>query len=325
MLKKLLIAAGIIAVTMAPAYAANGDVVCPIYSSDIITKLDGREIQTYSLDGRMMIAVEDLVPYGYSVSWDGDTNTLIAVKTGEADKDFNPSFGRGDEGRQIGYMYESDITVFLNGKRTDAYSIGGKMVVCAEEIADGTMYPNEFLDSAEYRQADYDECDRRSKIVSDYWMTHWWDEDNRVLYLYNTSEGFVDIDRQKKIYETSSEEYGGTPPYEPYSNTPLSKAEITNATVYNNYFGGDAHAGYWNSLCRVNTDGTVYDYTDICVHYGICYERKARLSLLTIYYAPVMSRIEGQPEYIRRITGEQKTGVLNLNTMMITDIKDIES
>ena len=319
----ILAAAAISTVAAIPAYAANGDIVCPIYSSDIITKLDGREIQTYSLNGRMMIAVEDLVPYGYSVSWDGNTNTLIAVKVGAADKDFNPSFGRGNEGEQVGYMYESDITVFLNGKKADAYSIGGKMVVCAEDIADGNAHPNDFLGSSEYGQADYDECQRRSKIVSDYWMTHWWDAENRMLYLYNTSEGFIDIDAQKKIYETSSKDYDGTPPYAPYSNTPLSKVEIANATVYNNYFGGDAHAGWFNRLVRVNADGTVFDYADICEHYGIYDEWYYGLAARYMHHAPVISPIEGQPKYIQRVTGKYKTGVLNLNTMTVTDVHDI--
>ncbi len=323
MLKKLLIAAGIIAITSAPAYAANGDTVCPIYSTDIITKLDGYEIQTYSLNGRMMIAVEDLVPYGYSVSWDASANTLIAVKTGAADKDFNPSFERGIEGQQIGYMYESDITVFLNGKEADAYSIGGKMVVCAEDIADGNAHPNDFFTSNEYSRTDYNTAYEHSTQVSAYWLTHWWDAENRVLYLYNTSEGFVDIDAQKKIYETSSSDYDGVPPYAPYSNTPLSKVEITNATVYNNHFGGDAHAGWFNSLVRVNDDGTVFDYAAICDHYGIYDEWYYGLAEQNLHRAPVISRIDGQPDYIQRVTGKYKTGVLNLNTMTVTDVCDV--
>ena len=151
----LLTISAVLLLTIAPAFAANGDIVCPIYTTDIITKIDGREIHGYSLNGRMMIALEDLVPYGYSVSWDGDTSTLIVLKTGHADAFFDPSFGRGKEGEVAGYMYESDITVFLNGKRVEAYSIGGKMVVCAEDISDGNINPNTFLDDIEYQQADY--------------------------------------------------------------------------------------------------------------------------------------------------------------------------
>ena len=308
-----------------PAFAANGDIVCPVYTTDIITKIDGREIQGYSLNGRMMIALEDLVPYGYSVSWDGDTSTLIVLKTGHADAFFDPSFGRGKAGEIAGYMYESDITVFLNGKRVEAYSIGGKMVVCAEDISDGNINPNTFLDDIEYQQADYYTKQERSHLVSDYWMTHWWDAENRVLYLYNTSEGFVDPGEQAAFYslDTQSSEFTGENPVSPYTIKPLLTTGLSSATVYNTYFGADAHAGWWNSLKRVNADGTVFDYTDICIHYGIYDERTTSLTEWLMKYAPVVSPIDGQPDYIRRITGKYKTGVINLNTMTITDIQDI--
>lgn len=39
-------------------YANNGDISSTLYNTDIITYFDGKQIEGYSLDGRMMICLE---------------------------------------------------------------------------------------------------------------------------------------------------------------------------------------------------------------------------------------------------------------------------
>lgn len=41
------------------AYAANGDIAGTIYTTDILTQVDGKDITSYSLDGETLIALED--------------------------------------------------------------------------------------------------------------------------------------------------------------------------------------------------------------------------------------------------------------------------
>ena len=49
------------------AYAANGDIAGKIYTTDILTQIDGRDIPSYAIDGETLIAVEDLEAYGFNV------------------------------------------------------------------------------------------------------------------------------------------------------------------------------------------------------------------------------------------------------------------
>ena len=134
MLKKLLIAAGIIAITAAPAYAANGDIKSTIYSTDILTLVDGKPIESYNIGGQTMIALEDLEDYGFSVYYSNEERLLIVNKIGEPDADFNPQIARGKPGRKTGYTYETDIAAFVNGELIDAESINGKLLAVVEAL-----------------------------------------------------------------------------------------------------------------------------------------------------------------------------------------------
>ena len=78
----------------ATAYAAVGDIADTLYNTDIITYLDGKQIKGYSLDGRMMICLEDLRNYGYAVEYDDSIRTLFVTKDGDISEDFNPYFER---------------------------------------------------------------------------------------------------------------------------------------------------------------------------------------------------------------------------------------
>ena len=40
-------------------YANNGDISSTLYNTDIITYFDGKQIEGYSLEGRMMICLKD--------------------------------------------------------------------------------------------------------------------------------------------------------------------------------------------------------------------------------------------------------------------------
>ena len=47
-----------------------------IYYTDIVTTLEGKEIQSYNLNGETAIVVEDLKNFGYDVIWDESKRTL---------------------------------------------------------------------------------------------------------------------------------------------------------------------------------------------------------------------------------------------------------
>lgn len=119
----------------ATAYAAVGDIADTLYNTDIITYLDGKQIKGYSLDGRMMICLEDLRNYGYAVEYDDSIRTLFVTKDGDISEDFNPYFERGTIGGIAGYTYETDIVAYVNGVYVDTENIGGRLVAVAEDLA----------------------------------------------------------------------------------------------------------------------------------------------------------------------------------------------
>ena len=71
--------------------AMPGDVIRPIYSTDILTYMDGIPLQGYAIDGKTMICLEDLSDYGFSVYYNDDARALFVNKHSEAINGFNPA------------------------------------------------------------------------------------------------------------------------------------------------------------------------------------------------------------------------------------------
>lgn len=118
------------------ANAANGDVIQPIYSTDILTYMDGIPIKSYNIGGQTLICLEDLSNYGFSVYYCDEVRCLFVNKTGNANEDFYPVIERNSVGETIGYTYETDIRAILNGEEINAVNIGGKLAVTVEELDD---------------------------------------------------------------------------------------------------------------------------------------------------------------------------------------------
>lgn len=177
-MKKILCTAVLLVSLLAgtAVYAAPGDVKQPYYTTDILTYMDGIPIQGYSLNGRMMIELESLESYGFSVSYDDTVRALFVNKTNDPYEDFSPVYERNPEGNIAGYTYETDIAAYVNGKSIPVESINGKLLAIAEDLA-RVVYDRESDLYKEYGQFG----------VSEYFMMHSWDADNRRLDISNTT------------------------------------------------------------------------------------------------------------------------------------------
>lgn len=122
------------------AHAKVGDIAGEIYTTDILTQVDGRDITSYSIDGKTLIALEDLKDYGFNVYYNDNIRSVFVTKTGEVSPDFNPQLQRGSVGGKAGYYYETDINAYLNGSWIQTYSIDGKVLACVEEMGDTTKF-----------------------------------------------------------------------------------------------------------------------------------------------------------------------------------------
>ena len=135
-MKKILsLFAAVWLLTCIPANAASGDAVRPIYTTDILTEMDYIQIQGYAIDGKMMICLEDLANYGFSVYYNDEARALFVNKHRRADESFSPNIERGTVGGAAGYTYETDIRAYINGQEVEAENIGGKLAVCVEAMA----------------------------------------------------------------------------------------------------------------------------------------------------------------------------------------------
>ncbi len=166
-------------------HAEIGDIKQSIYTTDIITTIDGLQIQGYSLDGRMMIVLEDLQNYGYTVAYDDSVRTLFVNKTDAPDPGFDPHFDRQEGGKHAGYTYETDIKAYLNGRGVYTEAIDGKLVAVAEDIAE--------VDSDDNLWAEYG--------TSQYFMTHSYDDLTRTLSLYSTAGSLTYEQALSDIYD----------------------------------------------------------------------------------------------------------------------------
>ncbi len=121
------------------AYAANGDIIGAIYSTDIIADINNVPVESYSLNGKTAIILEDLAQHGANVVYNDAARTLI-VNTADMTDFKVKEIKRGTVGSIVGYIYESDIKVYLNGFEINAFSLNGKMAAAIEEIGCDNAY-----------------------------------------------------------------------------------------------------------------------------------------------------------------------------------------
>ena len=189
MVRKIFItsaAAAMILAAPAAVRAANGDIAGTLYTTDILTEVDGKPIKSYSLDGETLIALEDLKDYGFEVYYNDNVRSVFVTRTGVADPSFSPYIERGIVGSTAGYYYESDIRAFVNGKEIEAYSLDGKMVAKVELI--GT----EYLDGSHpfYSSYSYDDSQRLLSLYTD--PAEYSDFDMTLNSMFDTYTGLMD-------------------------------------------------------------------------------------------------------------------------------------
>lgn len=169
------------------ASAQVGDVIGEIYSTDIITYVDGLKIPSYSINGEMLIIAEDLSNYGFNVYYDNSVRTLFVNYVAKEPSGIK-GVEKGKVGKIVGKYYESDIRVIFNGRVASAYSLNGQMAIKAEEIGkidnDGRYFKYGFSDNL-------------MKCV--------WNEKERKLNLYTHLWAFYDVDKFKEEYKTKDD------------------------------------------------------------------------------------------------------------------------
>lgn len=118
-----------------------GDRVGDVVYTDISAYINHYPIASYAYDGGTVIIVEDLVNYGFDVSYDNDTRSLSIFPN--RSKTILSGMGTVyKNGNRLGQYYSdalySDINVYFNGSWIPSCAINGYMMVKLEDLASET-------------------------------------------------------------------------------------------------------------------------------------------------------------------------------------------
>ncbi|MBQ8837058.1 MAG: hypothetical protein IJ002_06090 [Clostridia bacterium] len=118
--------------------AKSGDIAGKYYSTDIVTTLNGVEIDAINIGGQTLISAEDMYYYSFTVRWDANERTLRVNSIKHAENGIPPEVKKSSKpsGSVLGYYYETDIVTYLDNKPITAYNIGGRTYIHAEQMRD---------------------------------------------------------------------------------------------------------------------------------------------------------------------------------------------
>ena len=137
MKKFIIVISSIVAVLLlhTVAFAANGDVIGNIYSTDIRAYINGVQVESYNIGGRTAVVIEDILDekthqYGY----DDNTRSLKLFSLNPKCLVEKTSKNNSKSGNVIGKIYETDIKTSIYDVVIPTYNIGGKTAVVIEEL-----------------------------------------------------------------------------------------------------------------------------------------------------------------------------------------------
>ncbi len=259
-------------------YAANGDIKDTIYTTDILTQVDGKNIQSYSIDGETLIALEDLENYGYTVYYNDNIRSVFITKTGTVNPDYNPSIERGKVGGTAGYTYETDINAYINGKLIQAYAIDGKMVAKVEEMGISEKLSED--------------------VNTKYQMSYTYDDSKRLLSLFTSLKNSVSYEEAVSHYlsKTLAWEEHYTENIHNENNWLIEKG-----------IGGLPHGGYYNTMNLIYKSGLIVDLESVVNSYYLSND-------IEYTFSPDGSKLF----FINQVDGVNEYKQIDLTTLMIS-------
>lgn len=126
-----------------------GDVIGHTLRTDIVTKINGYDINSYNINGYTVIVAEDLRNYGFDVVWNGNARTLSITKANTrivSSRYVAPKVSRAQAGKISGDILHTDIVTYANNMQIQSFNIGGKTCIFIDELASAgygyTVYDN---------------------------------------------------------------------------------------------------------------------------------------------------------------------------------------
>lgn len=187
-MKKLLVVLFMMVVlTFSVHVYAESNVIGHIYSTDILTFVNGKPIAGYNIGGKTVVIAEDLLDYGFYVDYNDATRTL-KIQSYFNTGSINPEpIARGEVGQILGNVYQTDIKVYYNGILLTGYNIGGRTAICLEELGDTTNSANAESGYSNYLGRSIWDADNRTICFESYL-----ENENSILGLSKVYHRFLD-------------------------------------------------------------------------------------------------------------------------------------
>ena len=243
----ILLATACLALNLSVAALNPGDLIDHVLATDIRAFIDGYEIPSYNINGKLGIVAEDLRGYGFDVVWNGDDRTLSISRN--AYKVTSPAEISEKNTAPIGTKIEpvlfTDIVTYLEGAQVESFNIGGRTIIYFSNISKYGTYL--YDDNARASMISYDNHDFKTitlpelpqKIIHGGGEVGFYLGSNSLEALNNThSKGFrvIELDFMlssdgKPVCIHNWSQY--------YSNqlgsVPVTAAEFANVKIFNRF------------------------------------------------------------------------------------------
>jgi len=135
----LLLALLMCTASVLPVHAAD-KVLGDVLNTDIVTYIDGFPIRSYNINWNTYIVVEDLMQYGFGVTWDGDARRLTISRTRTCTPEhytaaYVPEANNAANGTVAANYYATDVVTLIGDKPIESYNIGGFTCVKIDTVA----------------------------------------------------------------------------------------------------------------------------------------------------------------------------------------------
>lgn len=130
-----------------PLAAQSYGIIGSVLTTDIKAYINGYEIPAYNVDGNMVIVGSDLRNYGFNVVYDNNTRTSSVSMNpyGTWSPLDTSSYYNGSIGTKVMDVYDTDISVLLNGIPVTSYNVNGNMAFKFSELK---MFGSYYYDNA---------------------------------------------------------------------------------------------------------------------------------------------------------------------------------
>lgn len=111
-------------------------IIGSVLTTDIKAYINSCEIPSYNIDGNIVVVGQDLRSYGFNVVYDNNTRTSYISYDGSGTwTPIAPSIKNSQSiGTKVMDVYQSDISVSVNGNKVACYNVGGKMAFRFAEL-----------------------------------------------------------------------------------------------------------------------------------------------------------------------------------------------